>query len=200
MAEKSFNTILEELKRNTDDPVRLRVIDTIKGISQLYLAVKDIFTFTDDDIPEFTRKKRTSSNKTAEAFPELKEIILKARENNLNFTLKDMVSAQRKGKEGTRFSDPDCHDSLSQKYIDTIFTVTESKEEAEILFVMYINRFCCEEKRGSFIWKEVSSDGTLMYSKKTQEEVKDILSLYTANGEDAYTLYMSSPYRLVRLT
>lgn len=195
MVEKSFNTILEELKRNTDDPVKLGIIDTIKGISQLYLAVKDIFT--DDDIPEFTRKKRTNSNKTAEAFPELKEIILKARENNLNFTLKDMVSAQRKGKEGTRFSDPDYRDSLSQKYIDTIFTVIESKEEAEILFVMYINRFCCEEKPGSFIWKEVSSDGTLTYSKKTQEEVKDILSLYTANGEDAYTLYMSSPYRLV---
>lgn len=195
MVEKSFNTILEELKRNTDDPVKLGIIDTIKGISQLYLAVKDIFT--DDDIPEITRKKRTNSNKTAEAFPELKEIILKARENNLNFTLKDMVSAQRKGKEGTRFSDPDYRDSLSQKYIDTIFTVTESKEEAEILFVMYINRFCCEEKPGSFIWKEVSSDGTLTYSKKTQEEVKDILSLYTANGEDAYTLYMSSPYRLV---
>lgn len=195
MVEKSFNTILEELKRNTDDPVKLGIIDTIKGISQLYLAVKDIFT--DDDIPEFTRKKRTDSNKTAEAFPELKEIILKARENNLNFTLKDMVSAQRKGKEGTRFSDPDYRDSLSQKYIDTIFTVIESKEEAEILFVMYINRFCCEEKPGSFIWKEVSSDGTLTYSKKTQEEVKDILSLYTANGEDAYTLYMSSPYRLV---
>lgn len=195
MVEKSFNTILEELKRNTDDPVKLGIIDTIKGISQLYLAVKDIFT--DDDIPEFTRKKHTNSNKTAEAFPELKEIILKARENNLNFTLKDMVSAQRKGKEGTRFSDPDYRDSLSQKYIDTIFTVIESKEEAEILFVMYINRFCCEEKPGSFIWKEVSSDGTLTYSKKTQEEVKDILSLYTANGEDAYTLYMSSPYRLV---
>lgn len=197
MAEKSFNAILEELKRNTDDPVKIKVIDTIKGISQLCLAVKDIFTSTDDDIPEFTRKKRTG---TTEAFPELKEIILKARDNNLNFTLKDMVSAQRKGKEGTRFSDPDYHDCLSQKYIDTIFTVTESKEEAEILFVMYINRFCCEEKHGSFTWKEVTSDGTLMYSKKTQEEVKDILSLYTANGEDAYTLYMNSPYRLVRLT
>lgn len=155
----------------------------------------DLFNIIDSE-PD-SRTVLASSPSTDDA----KKAVLYAREKGLDFNAKDTMSANGKGKEGTRFNDPGYTDVLTQEKLDLISArLADRPEYTDLLLTLYINRFCCEEKHGSFTWKEVSSDGTLMYSKKTQEEVKDILSLYTVNGKDAYSFYMSSPYRLARLT
>lgn len=170
------------------------ISETVGTVSKDLDRILTVFKHTSDE------ELKSLRHKDSESEIDMKSVVTYAREKCLDFNRKDLISVLGKGTEGTRFADATHHEAISQKVLDDISSrIAEKQTYAEILAVMYINRYCCEEEDGSYMWKDIVPAGDsyeVIYSNKTKQDLEDILSLYSVGSLTAYGLYILSPYKL----